>query len=404
MNRIRAPKLLVIPLVCIVALVIFLLRSGDNDFNSTQPLVPLKQEVDPVPTIESVPLKGTVESLPELENFASSMESAIERPFIIECINPIEETDHSQDIVEGDWQEAQALKLLQLENQLNQVPSIDTNLALAMLLYPPDSVDYLNRVLEVDPHNELALMFGLKTCTQNSEFCATELFEAAQSSLSSNGYYWLLVAHLRLHEGEEFRALEAIRQAAYASTFDEYYAETIDLFGRTMPLEYDLDDEYSQLSYIPEDAIRFITGIGYAAAQSIPSYTNLTNYCREQGEERADVADACNRLGVQMSENGKVLVTNAIGYVLRERFHEINGDESALELVVREKENMQPDNDLLNKATTLAFLDSNLLSFWHEGLRVAGEKAAMDLIIEEAVRLSANPDYNPCPFGAVNRE
>lgn len=404
MNKNKVAPFLIVPVFALAALVIFLMQLNDSDISSNLPPFQSKQEIEPISAPESVPVTEAVESLERALTTESFAENEIENPFILECIIPIEETSPSQDIVEMDWREEQARKLLELENQFNQVSSIDTNLVLAMLQYPPHSISYLNKVLEQDPNNELALMFGLKTCAQNSEFCATELLEAAQSRLSSNGYYWLLLAQLRLHEGEELRALEAISQAAYASTFNEYYAETIDLFSRTIPMEHYLDDQNLQLSYISEESIRFISGIGYAAAQSIPSYTNLTNFCREQGEERADIADACNRLGVQMSENGKVLLTNAIGYVLRERFHEFNGDELALELVLREKENVEPDNDLLNKATTLAFLDSNLLSFWQEGLRVAGEKAAMYLLIDEAIRLSADPAYNPCPFGALNRE
>ena len=196
---------------------------------------------------------------------------------------------------------------------------------------------------------------------------------------------WLQSAVLEARNENVAGVISALEQVVAAQEYNSYWAESIEVFDKAL-----------QSIGIENAQRQTVASIGYSAAVAIAPVHKLFQLCRAQAQARADLAQVCIDAGKRMAFDSKTLLNQSIGYGLQEAVYKALGDtDNETRISKLSSDNLTMPNYFI-EASELMMHDSNLHRYWFEQLKLFGEKEAFRLSTEEAIRLSSDPDYDPC--------
>ena len=357
---------------------------------------PIELEVSHSTSTESIESDSGKPSLDIIkkvkEKISSQDEESEEEPYIIECKNDAPKW-HDLDFTEEESERLQSELNKQIE-LLRESEDLDDQLVYALSakgLKTENIVKILKNILENEPNHELANWNLLNICVGHADsknsICEKELAEDLIEANRHNAMVWLNVLTKKNANENIDETIHALSQIISAPVFEEYYSEHIDLYDRVMTR----NNSMTSLQ-------RSIAAIGFAAANPLPSFARLTRFCSTYSKERNDILTLCLQVGKRMSNSSRTTLTKAIGDSLQKTSYQILGDEeSAVEVEKTHINNQIWGNEQLHKAINLQKYDSQLSEQWYRNLISYGEMKAFDILIEDAIRLSADENYNPCP-------
>ena len=268
----------------------------------------------------------------------------------------------------------------------------DPDLLLGAALLNADEAsrwELVSRALQVSPGNQIALWHQLHHCDQVD--CDRDAIEtAAIAADESNGMVWLEVASDRIRRGAWSEAESALRRAVSSTGFDAYFIEHAMIVERGLAATTDLD-------YMN----RIVAGIGVSAALALPAFGDVSLACRSGENDGLIWIDLCEELGVKMAGDSRELISVLVGYGYRRAAAQRAGDPVKADQL--EQESTRIHADLLEAqarsgAQALLENDPAVMQRYVEYFRTHGELQAVDLLIEDARRLRADPTYDQCNF------
>ena len=247
----------------------------------------------------------------------------------------------------------------------------------------------IRRALEIFPGYRAAAWYQLLRCAAIS--CDREHAEAAALAVDAdNGQVWLEIAGERIRTGRWAEARKALRQAANSTRFETYWVNHVTAIERALASSTDFS--YRE---------RMIHAMGYAAAIPVPSFADLGNVCRAESGAPGSWVDICANVGEQLRQSGNDLLTLGVGYKLASIVAERRGDANAVERYRAQSRalwNRTMTRQQEAHADALLANDPAVMQRYVENYRVYGEIRAMELLAEEAIRLSADETYDQCNF------
>lgn len=279
-------------------------------------------------------------------------------------------------------------KLSETENMLDvfrDSQKANSQLAFSILDFNNSPIQ-LEELIEKEPDNKLAQILYYSKCSiaPKTSGCFTKSFNSITLD-TDNGALWLHLANTAAAKTDLEEFTSALKNTISAPTFNEYRAETIYLFDQAL-LENGFTEKISR---------RTLATIMSTAQTS--DLSKLTIYCRDISSLRSDVAQLCIDAGVRIASQAKSIMSESIGYSLQIVGFEALGDFEQAESLRKVKKQIYPISSHDNAVSNLILFDEELLDYWFNNLKVHGEKKSNQLLIEEAIRLSSDPDYNPCP-------
>ena len=369
----RRKRLVVIPIIAVAMFVVFGLLKTPSFEKSIQPVA--------LPAEESAGGEFVFSSIP-VENEPSKVSTLASEA----CPQP------STDLKEyGAEREAH---IREAATELSKSRDAEGLLA-AALLSQLDSLDrplkLLEEALTIDPDHPLVVWNYLQFCRDrkgaNCDLAGVE--ENAVRVDGSNGAVWMEIAMLRLDEGDQIAAAEAVRRAIVAPRFDGYFIDQVTLIERALSTHG--DSSYRD---------RIIAGMGFGAAM-VRSYYGISKYCQEIEASDAAWIELCDQLGAQMLAEGTNLLDQSLGTSLRKIAARQSGnDEQYAKALAREAEFKRPYLSFTasRDAHVLLENDEAALRRYIENFSIYGEGVALTRLRAEAERLKNSPDYDQCNF------
>ena len=249
-----------------------------------------------------------------------------------------------------------------------------------------ESMKLLEEILEREPDNKLAQFLYFSKCSLAPKLSKCPINSANEVTLDSdNGALWLQIANVEAAKANLEGFTTALENTISAPTFNEYWAETIQLFDHAF-----LENGYTHKTS------RMMNAVGFSSALA-SGISELTKYCKNLSSNRADIAQLCADAGSIIKSQAKTSFLELTGYSLQITALEALGEIDQATALRKEKREIYPLSEHQIDVSNLLLFDEELIDYWFENLKVHGEKKANLLLIDEAIRLSANPDYNPCP-------
>lgn len=239
------------------------------------------------------------------------------------------------------------------------------------------------------PDNPDVLRHLLGQCERQPthQACGEALLEQVIKHHGDNGAYWIQIANFYAKQGKVDAIPQAIRNGINAPYFDEHYFASIRLF---------LDATEGELAQ--PFPVRAMTAWGYQAAE--PLYvSHVLAYCFTQFKQRTDGTELCVELAETLESRSKIMLNQSIARELMSRARKQKGDSEGARKLKSESEAVYASFpwDDFKLASNLSFFDPALFYDYLDLLENVGEDQARMGLIEEAIALSKNPYYNPCP-------
>ena len=278
-------------------------------------------------------------------------------------------------------------------DQLRQSNSKYSQLIYAIVFAVKDrSIDLLMKLYDKDKSDRLVIWNLSIACVEdtNVEYCNENLLNELSKYEANNSAYWLNIAALKIKRKDENGVLEAFNNVIASPVYNDYWTETFDAYEQTFPVE------------APE-MLKSVSALGFVSTLPYNYLLPTRAYCREVAKSRADIAQLCIDIGEKIEINGKNYIVNRFGLLIQKDVFEKLGDELALESIKRRIKKLQSSISQFasREVENLTMYDESLANDWYQSLKINGEQAAYEHSYNEAVRLSMNPDYNPCPTNKI---
>lgn len=247
----------------------------------------------------------------------------------------------------------------------------------------------MTETLNIEPNNPLILWNFLSSCERlpDAPICRDQNIEnRAIAADSTNGQLWVRIGGIRANRGNMPAALDALKNAAAAPEFNEYWIEHVKLFERGLAAA--TNAPYRE---------RIIQAISMAAGL-ITNYNLVFEGCKTQAVESAEWLQLCTRLGERLEHEGQTMVSNGIGQSLQRRMYSISGDEekqAAAEHRSKLRTKIMRDGQS-EDALVLLSRDDKVLAGYISELASYGEIRAFQFLSNEVQRLKNVPGYDPC--------
>jgi len=255
-----------------------------------------------------------------------------------------------------------------------------------------------------DSSNDFAYSLLLEYCLRERGSCSEfegEMIEGAIRVANSNGYVWSQIASLYIQKDERDKALKAIAQASAASLYDDYSLKRAgilmdlsawlslnewvygpDIKNLSSPVFEMTDFEISKAVSIALDVADRTGSSSFADAKS-----RISKFCGKYSDEQVVYAEACTELVERSGLN-----TDISSYVLQSDGYQ--RAEDALGKYIRPQSWVH--EELSSKTAALLSYDPKLLEVLWESWSEKGATPGLVATINEAIRLSQDPEYKPC--------
>ena len=230
------------------------------------------------------------------------------------------------------------------------------------------------------------LILGNCSNEKYRDTCSHQFMQEILNSDPNNAALWLTHSIIEAKNGNPSAAINSLEQALSAPNYNSYWAKTIEVSNQGLQ-EVGMDNQSARVVY----------SIGLAAAQALAPWQFLFKLCEQESKRREDIVHLCLDVGKKIAFQNKTQLEYAIGLSLQKKSYEILNDNENAERIAEIKKNNASSTPYMIEAFDLMLFDQELLNYWLEQLKVFGEIEAEKRLVEEAIRLSSDPDYNPCP-------
>jgi hypothetical protein len=352
---------------------------------------------------ETAPPKGSEletseTNSPKTKDWSVTELSELSKQYIVQCKDQFAFLDGYSDESVQEMQN-RIFEIWSRSNEFEQqlaIALIHTNLKAITLNGLKEKHKYehknLSQLVKDFPDSNLAHYFLVAHCSEQDS-CDNSVFDIALAQDPYNGALWKLMAIRYASAGEVELALSAIQNSNTAVNYDSYWGETIHLFEQALATTVEMDERNRQ-----------IAAIGFSAALVLPSYKTLLDFCREHSAHRADIANACLRMGARQFQSGDNLFEQNIGLAIQKLVYEEQNSSLEAEKVESQIQEFRSTTAKFAIGPNLALHDKSLNKYWWENISLYGETKALQLTYAEAVRLSSDPSYDPCPNGKIEPE
>lgn len=232
-------------------------------------------------------------------------------------------------------------------------------------------------------NNKLKAFAYSEFCNSNPKHCNKEIIKKIYRYYD-NGILWLEILN---KNGTKENKLDVLDKISNAREVSFYYSDFISLY---MQAYKDIN-----INSIP---IMISSAYSNAASFNIPNFKKLSiliKFCEKESEFNSDIMQSCLDAGDNIVSKAKTSLTKVLGITLQIKTLSKLNMKKVLEAKELEKKNMYVKfND---KSSIIMYFDEKLFNFWLQHLKVDGEKAAYEALHQEAIYLSKDPNYNPCP-------
>jgi hypothetical protein len=138
--------------------------------------------------------------------------------------------------------------------------------------------------------------------------------------------------------------------------------------------------------------------VGLAFSARTTEIDKLNKFCRRYSRQRADIAESCLQLGEQVERRSETYLNSLFGLSLQKAVYESLDREADIAEVNHRRKQLKYrwENPQAERASQLMLYDNYLMQEWYQQFRLHGEHLANQFLLEEALRLSKNPAYDPC--------
>lgn len=311
----------------------------------------------------------------------SKDDSSIQPDFIVNCEHLIQQHDPNSESIFQDFLDYLA-KSKQVNNQL-------AHSLFAPKSTPEAKLDSLLSYNQNYPGNPMVLMELIGLCSQvkGHKECNQNLIEQATAVDGENGALWLSIANWYAGQRDESATLMAMGNATQSDYFDEYYFANIALF-------MDVSKGALGLTF----SQRALAAIGIQAAHSL-FMSDILEFCVNNPATNSEVNQQCLALGQVMEKQSRTDLVNIFGIAIQAKVYKNENNTKLFEdTKAKQKARDKTSNtDLTNKAFSLALADEKLFQYWLNQASEQGEIMARQRLVDEAIVLSNNPYYLPCP-------
>ncbi len=309
-------------------------------------------------------------------------------PYIVNCKKRFSNVEHFEKLN----QESQAFRKRLIQYLKNSDLESD-KLLYALSHFKNKSETNLNllkQFTEQYPLNQYGQYSFINSCSESpeSEQCKKMDNPNLHQVASNNGAIWLSIAIYRMQKMQHQGVIEALQNSLQTPIFDSFYGKHIMLYN-----------EASLASGNSNNSIAKIAAMGDAAATVFPYYGALLAFCKEQDINNTQITELCLNVGEAMTTKGTSLLLNGLGNGIQKSIYQQQGQQQAGKQLDKEKQQLQihHNNNLFSQTVGLMMYDEILADFWFDAVIQSGELNASKMVVEEAIRLSKNPDYAPCP-------
>ncbi|HFB67044.1 MAG TPA: hypothetical protein ENJ60_16035 [Aeromonadales bacterium] len=245
--------------------------------------------------------------------------------------------------------------------------------------------DFVNQHVD----NKLSQWRMIVSCTSQISLCDERIEQSAIESDGNNAALWLNIAALRMEKKDREGSLVALEKSASLPFFNDYFSEEMSLYEQVA-----INNGYPDYEEI------VLGSIGTYATTPIAKMDEIVNLCEKKSKNQLEIANLCIRVGENIQHYGQSYFSHVLGLALLEKVFQAQGNTLELENIKIKKDNLMKNawSGNFAKAMELTLFDRQLLQDWYEAWKQQGEIYAQHYVIEEAIRLSKNPDYNPCPL------
>lgn len=321
--------------------------------------------------------------------------SELSKRYIVQCKVPYAFMDYYSDESVQQMQD-QIFETWSKSNEFKQqlaIALIHTNLKIFTLNGSASENSYahtsLSQLVKIFPNSNLTHYFLVAHCIEQSN-CDDSIFDAALAQDPYNGALWKLLAIQYATAGEVEQSLFAIQNSNTVVNYNSYWGETTHLFEQALATSIEMDELTRQIS-----------AIGFSSALALTNFKPVLEFCREHSATRTDIANACIEMGKRQFSSGNNLLEQHIGLAILKLVYDQQDNSVDARKIDSLHQEFRKATGRLATVPNLAMHDKSLNQYWWENILLYGETKALELTFIEAVRLSSDPDYNPCPNGKV---
>jgi len=275
-----------------------------------------------------------------------------------------------------------------LINILEQSIDVDSLIAHALITGSNDigTLTEKFKVLNNDYPNNLLVSYDLlSSCTTAESACERSIIDEGITLDSQNGAVWLLSSLYELNNNNIELATTSLLEAANAPVYEEYWGEHFSVFESAL----------SQAGAGNDLPVQ-IAAMGYVASAPLPNFNVLVNFCKNTHLNRGDILEACLSMGRQLVNSKSTMLSHFIGFSLQEAVYKKQNNETQISQVSTVRKELLKTIGLSEKANNLAWQSSQRTYDWIQQIKTMGELAATEYIVDEAIKLSADPNFDPC--------
>ncbi|GHE85844.1 hypothetical protein [Thalassotalea profundi] len=312
---------------------------------------------------------------------ADSPTESSDQPYIVECNLDVKNDPES--VTEFNKEINSQLNISKPDEQLASILFFNNKLS----IHAENKNSRNNALINYfrkSPDEPLSFHRLLTQCTQASySYCNQEFYDSITTIDKDNGSLWLTLASIYIKENKIELVQSALLKASYAKNFNDYYFDTIKLHRNTIE------------KYAPESINeQLISGVGYAAALPL-GYSHALEYCNTA--QLIKTQELCLQIGLTMEQSSKTRFHTGLGLSLQRIYHDRQGNQDTVEALTIKTSQIY-DFTLLMKAANLLSYDNHLTEQWLNIALEYNEASASDFLVSEAILLSKNPNYQPCPI------
>lgn len=268
--------------------------------------------------------------------------------------------------------------------------NIDENskLAYSLMTQSDNTNDLLKKISELKsdfPDNPIITYDFLSLCTMKGADCNSIEVERSISMHEHNGAISLLSVLYNLRNNNMEKAIDGMINSSNAPVFEEYWEEHLPILENALMLSDDVDILPNQIA-----ATKLMSSI------PMPSYSPLVKLCKQSSADSIELQEACLNVGKKLTEAKGTLIGHLIGLALQRSIYEENQNTDEIIELEKRKEKIFDTMMKFDQAMELTLRSSQMTADWLQEIKYSGEGNASIYIVNEALRLSSDPNFNPC--------
>ncbi|MGX5174269.1 hypothetical protein ACUR5C_09640 [Aliikangiella sp. IMCC44653] len=378
-------------------IVLPLAENGGNETSTYQPKSILPFKSPNVSLVESDPTEETLNDKPETANADS-----VQPQLIKSCLDGSARAAKEYEAL---------VARLQFENEstirlLYQFNGPEQKLFKALFpmqaeLDSGENLLLLKEYLTQNPQSKVAHWNLLLACASDARLkgCDAQLEQKALQNDPANGQLWMNVAVAKIERLSQVDADDSENSGAIESILESIrYASSAPKFSEYWPEHFDLYESAIRAQGIANEAEIAMRVVGLAFSARTTEIHKLSKFCRRHASHRADIAESCIQLGEQLEQRSETYLNSLFGLSLQNAVYETLDSEAEIAEVNQRRTQLKDrwENPQAEKAGQLMLYDNYLMQEWYQQFRAHGEHQANQFLLEEALRLSKNPAYDPC--------